>query len=290
MVVLPAGRFPMGSPSDEGGREDVEGPVHEVSIRRFAMGKFPVTKGEFAAFVTATGYQTDAEKNTAVPGVDGAAGCSAYKGGTDFGYTAGTSWRNPGFSQDDNHPVVCLSWNDAQAYAQWLANKTGKRYRLPTEAEMEWAIRAGSTSPYPWGSDPGPACRYGNLADASVRAKFPEWHYPTASCNDSYVYTSPVGHYDANRFGLHDTVGDVWTWTQDCFHDSYDGAPGDGSAQQSSNTIMSAVFNRHLDCGDRVMRGGAWETQPVKLRSAHRYAQSSAYRYYSFGLRVAQDL
>lgn len=270
MVVVPAGQFQMGSPSDEVGRRSSEGPVHSVSIRRFAMGKYPVTRAEFAAFVAATGYQTDAEKNTPIElGETVSAGCND---------TAGTSWRNPGFPQDDNHPAVCLSWNDARAYVQWLAGQTGKRYRLPSEAEAEYAIRAGSTSPYPWGTDPDFACRYANILDTAAKAQLPAGAATTVNCNDGYVFTSPVGHFQPNAFGLYDTDGNVLTWTEDCGKKDYYGAPTDGSAW---------VWD---GCGPRVVRGASFIDPPANFRSAGRRGRPPAARGTFVGLRVAQDL
>lgn len=275
MVIVPAGQFRMGGPSYEVGREAVEDPVHKVSIRRFAMGKYPVTRGEFAAFVAATGYQTDAEKNTGVLGMTLSEGCYVDKDETSVGWKFGASWRDPGFPQDDDHPVVCVSWNDAHAYVEWLADQTGKRYRLPTEAETEYATRAGTTSPYPWGSDVDQACRYGNVSDASLKRQVPS--ATVVNCNDGYVFTSPVGHFQPNAFGLYDTIGNVWKWTEDCFVESYNGAPTDGSAQISKG------------CDLRAFRGAGWERQRL-LRSAQRAAGQPAARTNYIGFRVAQDL
>jgi formylglycine-generating enzyme required for sulfatase activity len=145
--------------------------------------------------------------------------------------------------------VVCVSWNDANAYAKWLANKTGKPYRLPSEAEFEYAARA-RTSPgvYPrfwFGDDETEICRYG--------------HSSTSACNDGYEFTSPAGHFAPNPFGLYDMAGNAWQWAADCYHDSYNGAPADGSA----------LTSRSCSNG-RVIRGGSWGNDPGDLRAAHR--------------------
>ena len=144
MVVVAGGKFAMGSAKDEAGREENEGPLHQVSVRSFALGKYPVTRGEFARFAAATGYKTDAEKDTPIPFQPAELGtpvaCFTYTGGQDFGWKAGSSWRDPGYKQEDNEPAVCLSWNDARAYVSWLAHETGKPYRLPTAAEMELSL------------------------------------------------------------------------------------------------------------------------------------------------------
>ncbi len=278
MVQIPAGRFEQGSPSYEGDRTADEGPVREVSIRAFALGKYEVTRGEFRRFVEATGYRTDAEKNTAMGGNE-AQGCYAYKGGTDFGWKAGTSWRDPGFAQEDTHPVVCVSWNDAQAYIEWLSRETGQRYRLPSESELEYANRAGTRTPWAWGSDPNGGCGQANYADSTVKSRISGWSWPTASCTDGHVFTAPVGSYAANAFGLHDTAGNVWEWAEDCWHDNYNGAPIDGSAWTSGG-----------DCGRRVLRGGSWSGRPAWVRSADRNRTAATYRDGSVGFRLARTL
>jgi formylglycine-generating enzyme required for sulfatase activity len=281
MVVLPGGKFAMGSPKDEAGREENEGPLHDVSVRSFALGKYPVTRGEFARFAAATGYKTDAEKDTPVPFQPAELGtpvaCFTYKGGQDFGWKAGSSWRDPGYQQDDNEPVSCLSWNDARAYVNWLSHETGKPYRLPAAAEMEYAIRAGSSTPYPWGSAAEDVCQYGNVRDVTANARFPQWK-KGVTCNDGALFTSAVGRYRGNAFGLFDTVGNVEVWTQDCGVENYDSAPSDGSAPQSPG------------CKRHTLRGSSWNFSPAGFRSAHRENPPTAGRSFDTGLRVAEDL
>lgn len=281
MVVLPSGKFAMGSPNDEAGREENEGPVHDVNIHSFALGKYPVTRGEFASFASATGYKTDAEKDTPIPFQPADLGtpvaCFAYKGGTENGWKAGSSWRDPGYKQSDNEPAVCLSWNDAQAYVDWLSHESGKPYRLPTSAEMEYAIRAGSPAPYPWGSVAGDACQYANVRDVNAAKQFPQWKIGV-TCNDGALFTSPVGRYRANAFGLFDTVGNVEVWTQDCGVPNYDSAPSDGSAQQSPT------------CERRTLRGSSWNFSPADFRAAHHETPPPAGRSWDTSLRVAMDL
>lgn len=154
MVVIPAGTFNMGSPVTENDRGLDEGPQHRVSITGYALGKTEVTVKQYQQFVTATGYETDAEKNSG----NTFRGCAAFKAGTVFGDTSKNNWSKPGFEQNANHPAVCLSWNDAQAYVAWLARETGKRYRRPSEAEQEYAIRAGTATAFAWGGDVNLAC------------------------------------------------------------------------------------------------------------------------------------
>ena len=281
MVVLPGGKFAMGSPKDDVGREENEGPVHDVSVRSFALGKYPVTRGEFARFASATGYKTDAEKNTPIPFQPPELGtpvaCFAYRGGSENGWKAGTSWRDPGYKQGDDEPVVCLSWNDARAYADWLSHESGKLYRLPTAAEMEYAIRARSSAPYPWDSDAEDACQYGNGRDLTANVRFPRWKTGVV-CNDGALFTSAVGRYRANAFGLFDTVGNVEVWTEDCGVENYDSAPADGSAQRSPN------------CQRHTLRGSSWNFSLTGFRSAHRENPPTAGRSFDTGLRVAADV
>jgi formylglycine-generating enzyme required for sulfatase activity len=240
MVVVPAGSFTMGSPKDEWNRNSDEDPQHVVRIRQpFAVGKLHVTRDQFAAFANETRF--------AAPGCD---------------------WRNPGFAQEGSHPVVCVNWDDANAYANWLAKKTGKPYRLLSEAEWEYAAR-GRTSPgsYPrfWFGDNGnDLCWYGNFVGSD------------AGCNDGYDRTSPAGHYAPNAFGLYDMFGNAWQWTADCYHDSYNGAPADGSPWTTGS------------CNGRVVRGGSWGSLPRELRAAFR----SRYTFGDdvFGFRVARTL
>ena len=199
MVIIPAGTFRM---SDiQGTGDDDEKPVHEVSVKSFAMGRYPVTVGKFRQFVEATGYETEAEKG------DGAWIWSEGE------YKKDANWRNPYFPQEDNQPVVCISWNDAMAYIEWLNQETGKQYRLPTEAEWEYAARAGTETDYWWGNEIG--TNRANCDDSGS-----QW---------SNKQTSPVGSFAPNPFGLYDTVGNVWEWCADPWHENYEEAPTDGS-------------------------------------------------------------
>ena len=268
MVSIPGGTFRMGDLSGEGDDEELpeysiveELPVHSVTVPAFRLGKYEVTVGQFRRFVEATGYRTDAERDTG-----GAAGCDTYTGDS-WDWTAGRSWRNPGFSAGDDHPVTCVNWNDAQAYVEWLSAETGGHYRLPTEAEWEYAARAGSATKYSWGDDVG-SNRANCMNDDSE--DFP-------GCGDSYEYTAPVGSFPANAWGLHDLHGNVWEWVQDCWNDSYQGAPSDGSAWESGR------------CGVRVVRGGAWSSHARALRSASRFLFDRADRLNLYGFRLAQD-
>jgi formylglycine-generating enzyme required for sulfatase activity len=270
MVVAPAGSFTMGSPDREKDRDKNESPQHVVTIGRpFAVGKVHVTVDQFAAFVSETGYAASSK-------------CYTWEG-SEWKERMDRSWRDPGFVQEGSHPVVCVSWDDADAYAKWLAKKAGKPYRLLSEAEWEYAAR-GRTSPgaYPrfwFGNDERDLCRKGNGADQKARDSIEAAkNWPIAPCNDGYVYTSPAGHYEPNAFGLYDMAGNAWQWTADCYHNSYDGAPSDGSAWTTGT------------CDLRVLRGGSWSSIPQFLRSANRYRDQPVGRYFYVGFRVARTL
>lgn len=256
LVVIPAGKFLMGSPATEPGRFDDEGPQHEVSIASFAVGKHDVTKDQWAEFAKDTGWHAEP-------------GCA-------YAPPEGT-WSNPGFPQEGNHPVVCVSWPDAQAYVKWLSRKTGKSYRLPTEAEWEYAARAGTRSAYPWGAKA--LHDFANYGEDECCA-------PRTAERDKWLGTSPVGSFPANAFGLFDMHGNVFQWVEDCHGESYAGAPIDGSAVAPRN------------CSQRVARGGVFGDRPDVMRSAARnFAPPpgdtmtiSNYRSAGFGFRVVRQL
>jgi formylglycine-generating enzyme required for sulfatase activity len=153
--------------------------------------------------------------------------------------------------------VIDVSWNDAREYVAWLSSKTGEKYRLPSEAEWEYAARAGTTTERFWGNSHVEACRYANVYDESgKRAETRPW--PSHECDDGYAWTAPVGSFQPNAFGLEDMLGNVWEWTEDCWNETYEGAPTDGGAWTRG------------DCGRHVVRGGSWRNDPIAVRSAFR--------------------
>jgi formylglycine-generating enzyme required for sulfatase activity len=263
MVKVPAGSFVMGSSANETDRDDDEGPQHQVRIARpFAVGKFVVTVEQYAAFVQATGHESGNS-------------CSTWTDGK-WSPAPGRSWRNPGYAQEPSHPAVCLSWNDAKAYAAWLSGKTGKPYRLLTEAEWEYAARAGSPTRYYFGDEDGDFCRFGNGADQTAKKAHPYW--TALPCDDGYLTTAPVGAFKPNRFGLYDMLGNVWQWVEDCYTSSYRDAPTDGTARMSA------------DCRLHSLRGGSWNDSAKSLRSASRNGVATEERNNTDGLRVARAL
>jgi formylglycine-generating enzyme required for sulfatase activity len=270
LVVIPGGSFTMGSSAAEqalakdGGVPDAvlrrESPQHTVSVRSFAAGKYAVTKGQFAAFVRAKGYQTEAEAG------DGCYGLTDSGWKKDKAYT----WRNVGFVQGDDHPVVCVSWNDTQAYIQWLNQTSGKTYRLLSEAEREYAARAGSQTAYWWGETINTAqANYDGTGKSYNNSAEGEWRKSTV----------PVSSFRANPFGLYSVHGNVWEWVEDCFHANYSGAPSDGSAWTTGCRGNS-----------RVLRGGSWGLDSAYLRSAIRYGITSDLRDNLIGFRIARTL
>lgn len=260
MVTLPPGEFLMGSPESESGREEDEGPVHRVAIGyRFAVGVHEVTRREFGRFLSETDHRAGGS-------------CWTFENGK-WKNRYGVNWEEPGFHQAEDHPAVCVNWEDARAYTRWLSAKTGKAYRLLSEAEWEYAARAGTQTPRYWGADRADQCRYANGPGTETSL---EWR--NTSCDDAHEYTAPVGNFGANKWGLHDMLGNVWEWTQDCWSGDYRNMPSDGAAQDR------AV------CAGRVQRGGSWDTDPAQLRAARRIYTTQEVRMFSAGFRIARTL
>ncbi len=264
MVALPAGSFLMGSPDSEPGRSSDEGPQRTVRLDAFAAGRFEVTRGQYAAFVAATGRATGGDCWT-----------DPAKRGEGAPDPAGT-WRDPAFAQDDRHPVVCVSWEDARGYVAWLKQRTGKNYRLLTEAEWEYAARGGTQTAYFWGSDVKAGCAYANGADATLIRTYADGL--GMNCDDGVLNTARVGSYRANPFGLYDMAGNVWEGIGDCYADSYSGL----GTNNPLNTTQG--------CSLRVVRGGAWYNRPQHLRSAFRGRLAPSNRYGDIGFRLARTL
>lgn len=273
LVVVPAGTFTMGSERD-GEAERPETPMHAVRLRKdFALGKFEVTYAEFRAFVTATGY-------VVAPGCRVQERALGPRGRLEWRDDPQASWQAQGFTTPagDDHPVVCVGRIDALAYVDWLSRSTGHRYRLPSEAEWEYAARAGGQGSYFWGSNPDLACKYANLYDRSSHARL-EFGWSYVDCDDGYVELAPVGRFAPNAFGLYDMIGNAYEWTADCYRKTYDGAPRDGSAVEGGS-----------ECTLWSVRGGSWITRPSRNRLTFRGRDPNDARYSYFGFRVARDL
>ena len=261
LAVIPAGQFVQGSLISELDREENEGPRQLVKIDYpLAVGRYEVTRAEYEQFVQDTGYQ--------------ASGCEIYDG--KWHQDARRSWQSPGYSQGPNHPVTCISWTDAQAYVEWLSRKTRKSYRLLSSSEWEYVARAGSQTAQIWKEQAASACMVGNVADQSADKRYPGWQ--VFDCNDNYANTAPVGSFEPNAMGIFDMAGNVFEWVGDCWNDSYQGSPTDGSAWMTGN------------CGLHVLRGGSWFSQPRYLRAAFRNRFESGHRSSTFGFRVARRI
>jgi formylglycine-generating enzyme required for sulfatase activity len=254
----------MGSAHDERERFPDEGPQHRVEIKAaFALGKYEVTRAEFERFAREAGLPAKA--------------CRVWRpAANNFAATPGANWQKPGFEQSDYHPVVCVSWSEAKAMADWLAKKTGKGYRLPSEAEWEYAARAGTRSPYVWGSDAAGGCAYANGADQAYQRA--HRGAPGMACDDGFAATAPVGSFRANAMGLHDMIGNASEWTADCWRETFAGAPSDGKAWLTAG------------CRHHTTRGGAWLAPPRLLRSAVRGGVDGEDRTNMLGFRLARDL
>jgi formylglycine-generating enzyme required for sulfatase activity/class 3 adenylate cyclase len=255
MIVIPRGEFTMGSNSSQPGHEPDEAPARKVVIgRTIAVARHATTVSEFATFVAVTGYR---------PG----AGCRVFENG-QWVERAELSFRNPGFQQVADHPAACVNWNDATAFADWMTARMNAIYRLPTEAEREYFTRAGTTTAFWWGNDIDPS-----------RASY-DWSHVFAGSPRAQPKpgTHPVDAFKPNPWGLMQVHGNVSEWVEDCWNDSYRGAPADGSAWTTG------------DCKRRVLRGGSWGYVPKDLRSAYREGATSTNRNFNFGFRLVRVL
>jgi formylglycine-generating enzyme required for sulfatase activity len=267
MVVVPAGSFVMGTPgaAPARGTGAAEGEVVVVTVQRaFALGRREVTRGEYARFIADSGHEPQP-------------GCRIWDASIGrFNEDARRGWQDVAAS--DELPVSCVSFADAQAYVQWLSAKTGSRYRLPSEAEWEYAARAGGRSLRSWGDEAEDGCEFANTYDLVADARY-RLGWPEARCRDGYADLAPVGQFAANAFGLQDMIGNVREWVQDCATGSYVGRPRDGRAWEWIG-----------GCGERVQRGGSWLAPPAECRSAYRAAAPADVRAGDAGFRVALDL
>ena len=241
-VFVPGGCFQMGSPKSEDGRYDDEGPQHKVCLDGFWMGKYEVTNAQYRRF------KPD-HKNY------------EYEGKSLNG---------------DDQPVVMVSWNDAHAFTAWMAKQGRGEFRLPTEAEWEYAARAGTTTARYWGDNPDDACNYANVGDQTAKKIWTNW--TIHDCNDDYAVTAPVGQFEPNAFGLYDMLGNVWEWCQDTYYENYNGAPTDGSAWGSLGDKKANM----------LLRGGSWLNEPYDVRSANRSRLEPGNQNSVIGIRVVR--
>jgi formylglycine-generating enzyme len=276
LVLIPAGEFDMGTvdtnvqilarfPNAEWESTDDERSQHRVRITQpFYLGRYEVTIGQFRQFVQAENYRTEAEK-------DGKGGYGLRRDGIGE-QKPQYNWKSTGFPQSDDHSVVNVSWNDATEFCQWLSRKEGQTYRLPTEAQWEYACRAGTKKLYHHGDDPEALATVGNTADGTVKSQFPG--FTTINTRDGYVTTAPVGRFTPNPFGLYDMHGNVYEWCADWYDkDCYARSPVD-----DPSGVPTGQY--------RVIRSSGWSFQPLNWRSADRFGSSPQSRGYHGGFRV----
>ncbi|MFY3386047.1 formylglycine-generating enzyme family protein [Paracidovorax sp. MALMAid1276] len=294
-VRVPAGSFQMGGlePADVLARAYPqleprrfaeladEAPAHRVRIRRaFYLGQHEVTVGQFRRFLEASGHVPESEADGTGaygynPDYDPA---TTVRGDAFEGRNPRYSWRNPGFAQDDNHPVVNVTWNDAQAMARWLSRTDGHVYRLPTEAEWEYACRAGTRTRYPHGDDPEGLVRVANTFDRDAAQHWPRWRQHALAGSDGYAFTAPVGRFAPNAWGLHDMLGNAWEWVADWHGDDYYAR---SPRQDPQGPPEGSV---------RVRRGGSWHTWSFYARCGYRNWNSPQTRYTLVGMRLLREI
>ncbi len=294
-VRIPAGSFRRGSDESPAVLADAypgmaperfsaladEKPVRTIRITRaFELGRTEVTVDQFRRFVAASGYRPESEAD----GTGGYGWNPAYdptttvRGDAFEGRDPRYSWRYPGFVQTDDHPVVNITWHDAHALAAWLSATEGRRYRLPTEAEWEYACRAGGRGRYPHGDDPQQLVRHANTFDQDAAPYWPRWQSQALHGHDGHAFTAPVAAYPPNAFGLHDMVGNAWEWVSD-WHadDAYSTAPYDDPQGPARGEV-------------RVRRGGSWHTWPLYARCAYRNWNKPDTRYTLVGMRLVREV
>jgi formylglycine-generating enzyme required for sulfatase activity len=240
MTVIPSGGFLMGDTLGNGSA--YEKPVHPVQVKRFALARYETTQAEWNACVDARVCTAAAES-----------------------------------SDNKSLPVVGVTWNQVQIYSQWLSLRTGARYRLPSEAEWEYAARAGVVAAYSWEGGADQACRHANVFDQSGRHSNPQWYW-SAACDDGYAKAAPVGQFPPNPWGLYDMVGNVWEWVADCWNADYESAPDNGSAWTTP------------ECSKRVNRGGGWGNPVSTMRLSNRDGDPQNAQSDALGFRIARDV
>ena len=294
-VLIPSGEFMMGSnespetlakayPQYEPRRFvplGDEAPVHRVRItQRFYLGQFEVTVGQFRRFVQGSGYTPESEADgTGGYGYNADYRPELTKRGDAFeGRDPKYSWRNPGFPQGDDHPVVNVTWNDAVALGKWLSQREGRTYRLPTEAEWEYSCRAGTRTRYFSGDDPQSLLKVANTFDADAAKGWPKWLSYAQPGYDGFEFTSPVGSFAPNAFGLYDMHGNAWEWVADWHHDDY---YAHSPVYDPQGPTTGSV---------RVRRGGSWHTWALYARSSFRNWNTLESRYTLLGIRLVREV
>ena len=276
MVVVPAGTAILGAAANDRFRNADEMPERTFVIREpFAISRYEITRDQYEAFVRAT--------NRAVHG--DCLSDRVQRG--SWVIDAGVTFRDPGFSQTGDHPVACVNWDEARAYVAWLNTQTHGGYRLLTEVEWEYVARAGASQnvAYPWGNDPAEGCSFANGFDQTTMATYAGMDisgykvFDPLSCADGWLNTAPVGSLARNEFGVHDMIGNVSEWVEDCYSSSHDVLSESGSPPTTETA-----------CSRRMAKGGSWGTLAHNLRTAERFSYSATHRDDSIGIRVAKTL
>jgi sulfatase modifying factor 1 len=242
MVVVPAGTYLMGAPPNEADRQAWDGPQVNVSFAEpFAIARTETTYKQFAAFMRETSHRI-------------APGCNLFNG--SWRWVEDAAWNNTNFPMTDDHPAVCVGWYDALAFIAWLNAKGEHTYYLPSEAEFEYASRAGSTTTFPWGDDRADICDHANVSGLEVKAAWQ--HVDAHACDDGFIFAAPVKSFPPNAFGLHDMFGNVWEWNADCW-----------SFSHASQAMDGSPVTQGFHCERRIIKGTGYE-------SVARYARSAA--------------
>lgn len=291
MVAIPSGEFVMGNSASIAEMEKLfpqhenkriadlkdEYPAHTVHITKpFHMGAREVTVGQFRRFIQLSGYVPE----SIADGTGGYGYNPAYdstQGEAFQGRDPQYSWENTGFRQTDEHPVVNVTWGDAQALAQWLSQTEGKIYRLPTEAEWEYVCRAGSSTQFHTGDDAASLMQNANIFDQDAIAHWPQWKQYAVASSDGHAFTAPAGNFAPNAFGVYDMHGNVWEWTNDFYDANYYAQSPTRDPQGATNGTV------------RVRRGGSWHTWPLYARCAYRNWNSETTRYTLVGIRLVME-
>jgi serine/threonine-protein kinase PpkA len=272
VVNIPAGCFQMGSPINEAGRSEDES-MHRVCVKSFKLSKNEVTVAEFKKFVDATQFSTDAERNSLE------IGCWSHQKAAEnhWDWRDWANWKQPvkGVANIDATPVTCVSYHDVMVYIDWLNQETGQVYRLPTEAEWEYAARAGTTTARYWGNNPDIACGFANVAD-STKSGTEQWEQ-NHHCEDGYFYIATVRALKANKFDLHDMLGNVWEWTCSVYDEKYTGKEALCMDKYPGFEAMISI------------RGGGWNADPDRIRAAARNWSTAWSRQANLGFRLVRD-
>ena len=274
MTVIPAGEIHLGV-------------AQPPTLKSFELAKFDVTRDEFAVFAGETHFSGK--------------GCTTFNKEGDFEPLPEVDWENPGFPQTGRDPVVCLNYDDMMSYIRWLSAKTGRTYRLPSETELRYAARAGQFGTYIW-EDEAAQCGYANGADRAYHDKYPDDSYFNNECSDGFVFTSPVGSFKPNGFGLFDAFGNVHQRVADCYTDDLDAIPLDGSPSKTSSaqtggyTLIdtNGKITHHTvtdyACAGQVALGGSWAWAPFVLATSYRRMTDPTERSAEIGFRLARTL